>query len=57
MSITGARKSFECEKVLKACVYLLSNFYFSPSDSSLKTIKNVFCFIQKALLVLEIFTF
>ena len=31
---------------LKACVcYFLSNFYFSPNDSSLKTMKNVFYFI------------
>ena len=32
--------------VFKACVhYLLSNFYFSPNDSLLKTMKNVFYFI------------
>ena len=37
----------ELEKVnLKACVrYFLSNFYFSPNDSPLKTMKNVFYFI------------
>ena len=30
----------------KACVrYFLSNFYFSPNDSPLKTMKNVFYFI------------
>ena len=30
----------------KACVrYFLSNFYFSPNDSPLKTTKNVFYFI------------
>ena len=44
--------------VLKAFVcYLLSNFYFSPNGSPSKTMKNVFYFIQKALLVLEIFKF
>ena len=32
--------------ILKACVrYFLSNFYFSPNDSSPKTMKNVFYFI------------
>ena len=31
---------------LKACVhYFLPNFYFSPNDSPLKTMKNVFYFI------------
>ena len=31
---------------LKACVrYFSSNFYFSPSDSPSKTMKNVFYFI------------
>ena len=31
---------------LKGCVrYILSNFYFPPSDNPLKTMKNVFCFI------------
>ena len=30
----------------KACVhYFLSNFYFSPNDSPLETMKNVFYFI------------
>ena len=33
----------------KACVlYFLSNFYFSPNDSSLKTMKNVFLFHLKS---------
>ena len=32
--------------VLKACVcYFWSNFYFSPNDSPLRTMKNVFYFI------------
>ena len=32
--------------LFRACVcYFLSNFYFSPSDSPLKTMKNVFDFI------------
>ena len=32
--------------ILQACVcYILSNFYFSPNDSPLKTMKNVFYFI------------
>ena len=31
---------------VKACVcYFLSNFYFSPNNSPLKTMKNVFYFI------------
>ena len=39
----------------KACVrYFLSIFYFSPSDSPLKTMKNVY-FISRARFVLEIF--
>ena len=30
----------------KACVrYVLSNFYFSPNDSSSKTMKNIFYLI------------
>ena len=32
-------------------------FNFSPNDSPSKTIKNVFCFIKKALFALEIFKF
>ena len=44
--------------VIKTYVrYFLSNFYFSLNDSSSKTVKNVFYFIQKALFVLEIFKF
>ena len=46
------------ENLLKVCVrYFLSNFYFSPNDSFLKTMKNVFHFIWKVLFVLEIFRF
>ena len=42
--------------ILKACVrYFLWNNYFLPNDSPLKTVKNVFYFIWKAVLVLEIF--
>ena len=34
------------DQIFKACVcYFLSNFYFSPYDSPLKTMKNVFYFI------------
>ena len=34
---------------LKACVrYFLLNFYFSPNDSPLKTMKNIFYFIKKS---------
>ena len=44
--------------ILKACVrYFLSKFYFSPSDSPSKTMKNAFGFIEKALFVFEIFKF
>ena len=32
-------------------------FIFSPNDSSLKTMKNFFYFISKALFVLNIFKF
>ena len=47
---------------LKACVrYFLSFFFcfffFSPTDSPLKTKKNVSYFIQKAPFVLKIFRF
>ena len=43
---------------LKACFhYFLLNFYFSPNDSPLKIMKNIFYFIQKALFLLEIFKF
>ena len=45
-------------KNFKASVrYFLSNFYFSPNDSSLKSMKNVFYFIKKTLFLLEIFKF
>ena len=37
--------------------YFSSNFYFSPNDSSSKTMKNVFYFIKKALFVLKTFNF
>ena len=44
--------------MIKGCVrYFLWNAYFSPSDSPLKTTKNVFYFISKALVALEIFKF
>ena len=44
--------------MIKGCVrYFLWNAYFSPSDSPLKTMKNVFYFISKALVTLEIFKF
>ena len=46
------------ETLVKACVrYFLSNFYFSSNDSPLKTMKNIFYFIKKALSVLKIFTY
>ena len=42
----------------KACVcYFYQIFIFSPNDSTSKTIKNVFYFIEKALVILEIFRF
>ena len=44
--------------LLKACVrYFHQIFIFSPTDSPLKTMKNAFYFIQKALFVLAIFNF
>ena len=42
-------------KLLLAIFYQI--FIFSPNDSPLKTMKNVFYFIEKALFVLEIFRF
>ena len=42
-------------KLVSAIFYQF--FIFSPYDSPLKTIKNVFYFIQKALFILEIFKF
>ena len=42
--------------ILKSCVrYFYQIFIFSPTDRPLKTMKNVFYFIEKALFVLEIF--
>ena len=42
------------KRLLKACVhYFLANFYFSANDSPSQT-ANVFCFIRKAIFVLEI---
>ena len=42
-------------KLVSAIFYQI--FIFSPNDSPLKTIKNVFYFVKKALFVLEIFKF
>ena len=42
-------------KLVSAFFYQI--FIFSPNDSSSKTVKNVFYFIEKALFVLEIFKF
>ena len=45
-------------KPLKLIVhYFYQIFIFSPNDSPSKTTKNVFYFIEKALLILEIFKF
>ena len=44
-----------CLKLVSAIPYQI--FIFSPNDSPLKTKKNVFYFIWKALFVLEIFKF
>ena len=42
----------------KACLrYFLSDFYFSPNDSTLKTMKNASYFIKNVLFVLELFKF
>ena len=44
--------------LFKACVcYFHQIFIFPPNDSPSKTMKNAFCFIEKALFVLEIFNF
>ena len=44
--------------ILKACVhYFLRNVYSPLNDRPLKTVKDVFYFIQKALFVLKIFKF
>ena len=43
---------------IKACVrYFLTYFYLSPNGSPSKTMNDIFYFIYKALLVLEIFKF
>ena len=37
------------KKVVKACVcYFLSNFYFSPNDSSLKAMKSAFFHLKSS---------
>ena len=46
---------FPCLKLMYAIFYQI--FIFSPNDSPLKTMKNAFCFIYKALFVLKIFKF
>ena len=47
-----------CEVCLKlVSAIFLSSFHFTPNDSPLKIMKNVFYFIQKAPFVLEIFKF
>ena len=43
--------------LLKACVHYFLSIFFSPNDNPLKTMKNVFYFIWKALFLLEIFKF
>ena len=42
-------------KLVSAIFYQI--FVFSPNDSTLKTMENVFYFIEKALLVLKMFKF
>ena len=42
-------------KLVSAIFYQF--FIFSPNDSPLKTMKNVFYFIKKAFFILEIFKF
>ena len=52
----GATSAINLLKLVSAIFYEI--FIFSPNDDSpSKTIKNVFYFIEKALFVLEIFTF
>ena len=46
---------WEYIKLVSAIFYQI--FIFSPSDSSLKTMKNAFYFIKKDLFILEIFKF
>ena len=46
------------KSLFKACVrYFLSIFIFTPNDRPLKTMKNVFYFIEKDLFILKIFKF
>ena len=43
---------------IKACThYFYQIFIFSTNDRPLKTMENVFYFVQKALFILEIFKF
>ena len=42
-------------KLVSAILYQI--FIFSPNDNPLKTMKNVFYFIWKALFILQIFNF
>ena len=52
------RSNFSTRCCFTACAcYFLTNFYLSPNDSPLKTVTDVFYFIEKALFVLEIFDF
>ena len=45
-SLNYQEKRLKSLNKIKACVpYFLSNVYFSPNDSTLKTMKNVFYFI------------
>ena len=44
-----------CLKLVSAIFYQI--FIFSPNDSPLKTMRNIFYFIEKALFILEIFKF
>ena len=50
IGIGTAHLPMKKSKALQACVrYFLSNFYFSPNDSPLKTMKNVFFISSKKL--------
>ena len=55
LSITFVNHTDLNLKTVSAIFYQI--FIFSPNDSPLKTMKNVFYFIKKALFVLEIFKF
>ena len=44
-------------KAWSLCLLFFINFLFSLNDSPSKTMKNVFCFIWKALFILKIFKF